>query len=83
MTAPSLTTGCIRLDVRGVLLDPLARDLQALVGACLVLAHGHGHTAVATAQQRVAHETGYLAQRRLDVALVLIEHVEELLRAAS
>lgn len=52
----------VRVDIRGIFLNPIARDFQALVGACLVIANSDRHTAVATAQQRVAHEAGHFPE---------------------
>ena len=69
----------VRVDIRAIFLDPIARDFHALVGACFVLANSHGHTTIATAPQRVAHETGYFPEGSFDIGLALFRQVEELL----
>jgi len=61
----------IRMDIRGVLLDPFACDLQALLRACLVLANSHRHAALSTTQQRIAQEARDFPEGGFHIGLVL------------
>jgi len=73
----------IRVDIRRILLNPFARDFQAFIGACLVLANSHRHAALRAAHQRIAQEARNFPESSFDLGLLLFQHVEKLLRAGT